>query len=66
MNGKKFLTSVKWFFEFWFQVISHYPVKLDIHRTCGIGDIASFFCHETTYNHVPKESCNFVNGGLIS
>ena len=64
MNGKNFLLRVMWFFEFWSQVISHYLVKFDVHRTCGIGDIAFFICHETTYNHVLTESCDFLHGGM--
>ena len=46
------------FFEFWYQV------KFDVRRTCGIGDTAFFTCHETTYNHVLTESCDFVHGGM--
>ena len=65
MNRKKILLKAMWFFEFWFQVISHYPVKFDVHRTCEIGDIAFFICQESIYHHVPKESCNFVHGGSI-
>ena len=61
INGKNFLLIVMWFFEFWSQVISHYPIKFDIHRTCWIGDIA-LFCQVTTCNHVLKESCDFVHG----
>ena len=52
------------FFEFWYQVISCYPVQFDVRRTCGIGDIVFFTCHETTYNHVLTESCDFVHGGM--
>ena len=44
-------------------LISQYPFKLFDHRTCGIGDITFFICHETAYNHVIKESCDFVCGG---
>ena len=65
MNGKNFLLRVMWFFGFWSQVISHYPVKFDVHRTCGIGDITVFIAHETTYNHLIKESCGFLYGGPI-
>ena len=45
--------------------MSHDPVKFGVHRTCGIGDIVFFICHETLYNQVVKESCDFVHGGPI-
>ena len=65
MNGKNFLLKVIWFFEWCSHVISHYPVKFGVHRTCEIGVRTFFICHETTYNHVIKESCNFVHIGPI-
>ena len=65
MNGKTFLLKVMYFFEFWSHVISQYPVKFSVHRTCEIGDIAFFICYETTYYHVIKQSYDFVHGGPI-
>ena len=65
MNGKNFLLRVMWFFAFWPYVIGQCPVEFGVRRTCGIGDIAFFICQKTTYNHLTKESCNFVYGGLI-
>ena len=65
MNRKNFLLRVMRFFEFWSYVISHYPVKSLVHRTCGIRDLAFFICHKTTYNHVIKESCDFLHGASI-
>ena len=65
MNGKNFLLRLMLFFECWFHVTSHYPVTFGVHRTCGIGDLTFFVCHEATYNHVIKESCDFVYGGPI-
>ena len=62
---KLFTKSDMFFFEFWSKVRSHYPVKFDVHRTCGIWEITFFICHETTYNHVLEESCDFVSGGPI-
>ena len=56
MNGKNLLLRVMLFFECRFHVIS---------KTCGIGDIKFFVCHETTYNRVIKELCYLVHGGPV-
>ena len=45
-----------------FNLIHFKPVKLGVHRTSGIEDIALSLCHETACNHVIRESCNFVYG----
>ena len=65
MNGKSFLLRGMWFFEYWSHVLSHYPVKLGVHRTCGIEVRTFFICHEISYNHVIKELFNFMDGGPI-
>ena len=65
VNGNNFLLRGMWFFEYWFRVISSYPVNLCVHRTCRIGVTTFFIWHETMYNHVIKELCNFVHGGPI-
>ena len=51
-------------FECSSHVISHYPVKFGDYRTYGTGGITLFICHETSYNHVIKEPCGFVHGGI--
>ena len=60
MNGNNFLLRGVWFFEYWSHATSPYPVNLCAHITCGIGVRTIFLCHETTYNHVIKELCDFV------
>ena len=44
---------------------SHHLVKFGVHRTFEIGD-KTLICLETTYDHVIKESCEFVHGVPIS
>ena len=61
MYGKNVLLKVMWCFESRSNVMSHYPVKFDVNRTCGIRDITFFVCHETTYNHVIKGLRNYAN-----
>ena len=55
MNERNFLLRVMWFFECWSDVISNYPVKFSVHRTCGTGYITFVICHEITYSHLIKE-----------
>ena len=47
-------------------VIHHHPFTFSVRRTCATEDITFFICHGTAYDHVIKESCDFVRGGLIS
>ena len=42
--------------------MSHYPVRFDVHMTCGIGEMIVFIFHETSYDHMMKEPCDFVRG----
>ena len=58
-NRNNFLTRIMWFFEWRTHVISYHSVKVNVHRTCGNGDVA-------IYDHVIKESCDFVREGPIS
>ena len=46
-------------------MISQYPANVGVHEICGIRDKTFFIYHETTYNHVIKESCVFVYGGSV-
>ena len=55
-----------WFFDWWSHIIIPYHVKVGVHKTCGIEDITFFIYHETTYDHVVKESYDFVSGDSIS
>ena len=66
MNDGKFLLKVMQFFEWQRHVTRRYPVKFSVHRTCAIGGITFFKCHETTYDHMAIESCDFVRGGRLS
>ena len=60
-----------WFFEWWPHIISHQTVKFGVHRCANlvylwIGDITFFLYHETIYDHVMKELCDFVRRSSIS
>ena len=62
MNGRNFLLR-----RFSFSsVIHHQTFTFSVHRTYATGDIMFFICHETTYDHVIKESCDFVRGDPLS
>ena len=65
MNGKNLLLRMMRFFECWTHVISQQPFNFGVRRTCGIEGI-SFICHQTTYNHVIRQLCDFVCYGPIS
>lgn len=65
MNGSNFLLRVMQFFEWKPHVMHHHPVKFSTDRTRAIANITFFICHDTTYDHVIKVSCDFVPGGQV-
>ena len=47
--------SIRWLCGWDPHILSHYPAKLGIHRSCESGDTTFFICHVTTWLicHVP-------------
>ena len=56
-----FLLQVIWFF-----VKNHHRIKFHVDKSCGIRDITFYSHHTTVYDHLIKESCDFVDGGPLS